>query len=185
MKEIHQDAKPGLRPLKGALNMRNGCSKHRLDNIARNPAVILLITMVLLSVSCPVWAGSREDRSAKILPPNSKPYGKAYGEWSGAWVRWLFSIPAEISPILDLTGQDAAAGQSGIVWFLVPTFGGIAERSVTIPAGTYGPAVDDGYCLMLAPLAHGEHTIQFTAALPDGSFSEDVTYHIAIADSHE
>ena len=32
-----------------------------------------------------------------------------------------------------------------------------------IPAGTYGPAVDDGYYLMLAPLSAGQHVIHIAA----------------------
>jgi len=50
-----------------------------------------------------------------------------------------------------------------------------------IPAGTYGPTVDDGVYLMLAPLSAGAHTIHFTVAAPDGTFSLDVTYNLTVA----
>lgn len=46
--------------------------------------------------------------------------------------------------------------------------------------GTYGPSVDDGIYLMLAPLSAGQHTIHFTAALGDGSWSLQVTYHLTV-----
>lgn len=39
------------------------------------------------------------------------------------------------NPVSDLTGQNAALGQGGPVWFLAGTFGGRAERTVTVPAG--------------------------------------------------
>jgi hypothetical protein len=52
-----------------------------------------------------------------------------------------------------------------------------------IPAGTYGPSVDDGYWLMLAPLSHGQHTIHFTAGQGSNpSFNLDVTYQITVGD---
>jgi hypothetical protein len=42
-----------------------------------------------------------------------------------------------------------------------------------IDAGTYAPGVDDGYYLTLAPRSPGQHTIHFTAANRDHSFSLD------------
>jgi len=58
------------------------------------------------------------------------------------------------------------------------------------PAGIYSPAVDDGYYVMLKPLAVGQHTLHFTGAHPGCSyeptgfsldpFSLDVTYQLTI-----
>jgi hypothetical protein len=214
-------------------------------------------------------AGEPVKAATGVLPPQSMPHGKPLGEWSGAWVQWAFSIPADQNPVLDTTGEFGAVGQSGPVWFLAGTFGGPAERTVTIPAGKalffplaeggwvntpqfgdpewspeqeafarsvigasidgvvglscqidgqevanledyrfqtppdatymitqpensiwlppgiYGPSVDDGYWLMLAPLSVGQHTIHFTAAQADGSWATDVTYHLTVADHSE
>jgi hypothetical protein len=41
--------------------------------------------------------------------------------------------------------------------------------------GIYGPSIQDGIYLMLAPLSKGQHTIHFTA----GTFL-DVTYHLTV-----
>jgi len=52
-----------------------------------------------------------------------------------------------------------------------------------LPAGSYGPTVDDGIYLMVAPLRPGQHTVHFTAASKDswaGDFSLDVTYHLTV-----
>jgi hypothetical protein len=50
-----------------------------------------------------------------------------------------------------------------------------------LPAGTYGPCVDDGIYLMVAPLSAGEHTIHFTAATSAwGPFALEVTYHLTV-----
>ncbi len=65
---------------------------------------------------------------------------------------------------------------------------------VTLPEGdifgagpaTYGPSMDQGYYLMLAPLSAGEHTIHFKGSMPATidpywtPFSVDVTYHITV-----
>jgi hypothetical protein len=71
----------------------------------------------------------------KILPIGSTPYGMTYGEWGDAWWQWVMSIPADINPVADPTGECAAVGQSGPVWFLAGTYGGAVERTITIPAG--------------------------------------------------
>jgi hypothetical protein len=52
------------------------------------------------------------------------------------------------------------------------------------PAGPYHPCVDTGYYLMLAPLSAGRHTIHFTGANSDGSFSLNVTYHLTVLRDH-
>jgi hypothetical protein len=73
--------------------------------------------------------------NAAVLPASAKPYGKTYGEWSAAWWRWALAIPADSNPITDQTGEDAAIGQSGSVWFLAGNVGGVTARTVTVPAG--------------------------------------------------
>ena len=238
-------------------------------------SALLVIGLFLTSPSARADSDDRhgndrdgERRALGIFPPDSRPYGKTYSEWSGAWWRWAYSIPASVNPVADRTGIHAAEGQSGKVWFLAGTFGGLANRTVTIPegkalffpianeiwvntpqfgdnpwspeqeifargliatildnittltceidgqvvrhlssyrfhtavgedymvtfpedsvslpAGTYGPSVDEGYYLMLAPLSVGHHKIHFTAAATDGSFSLDVTYHLTIKEDH-
>ncbi len=204
----------------------------------------------------------------KVLPIGSMPYGHEYGVWSGLWWQWAYQFPLSASPVTDPNGDLAALGQSGPVWFLAGTYGGVAERTVTIPAGKalffpiidtiwvnlpelgdnpwsdeqrafartqiapfidnaydlscqidgvevmnvadyrcrtpdgkeymvflpadnvfapygltepgiYGPCVDDGIFLMLAPLTAGKHTIHFTAASPP-AFTLDVTYDLMV-----
>jgi hypothetical protein len=45
-------------------------------------------------------------------------------------------------------------------------------------AGTYFPAVDDGYYVMVAPLPNGHHTIHFHGL--GGPYVIDMTYHIYV-----
>lgn len=54
-----------------------------------------------------------------------------------------------------------------------------------VGARTVGPAVSDGYYVLLAPLPSGQHTINFTGAIPpqapgDPGYAEDITYHINV-----
>src|SRR5690242_12084267 len=72
---------------------------------------------------------------AKVLPPNSSPYGKSYAEWSAAYWQWLLSLPVDGHPGADTPDFDVTEGQSGPVWFLTGPFGTV-ERNITIAAGT-------------------------------------------------
>jgi hypothetical protein len=234
--------------------------------------LLALLGALIVAAGIPFAApavGESPNLNPKILPINSMPYGMSYGAWAGAWWRWCYSIPAAVNPVQDQTGENAAIGQSGPVFFLAGTFGGPAERTVTVPAGkalffpilnyvwinvpelgdnpwspeqeafaralvagimdlatnmtcqidgrpvlnidayrcetppgedymvtlpdfsnawpilpagTYGPCVDTGYYLMLAPLAAGKHTIHFTGELTtDPPFSLEVTYHLTVS----
>jgi len=46
--------------------------------------------------------------------------------------------------------------------------------------GTYSPAIDDGYYVMLKPLQVGTHTVQIVGASPACGLSLDVTYDLTI-----
>jgi hypothetical protein len=70
-----------------------------------------------------------------VFPADSKPYGMTYGEWTARFWQWLHSIPKPDNPAADPTGKNCGLKQTGPVWFLPGTFGGINERTCTIPAG--------------------------------------------------
>ncbi len=48
-------------------------------------------------------------------------------------------------------------------------------------AGTYFPAVDDGYYVMLSPLPPGNHVIHFHGWAPSANFSLDITYYLTVS----
>jgi hypothetical protein len=79
--------------------------------------------------------GSGHAGNPGIIPPQSKPYGKSYGEWATKWWQWVMSIPADRNPLTDETGEFADEGQSGPVWFAAGTFGNSVERSYSVPEG--------------------------------------------------
>ena len=60
-----------------------------------------------------------------------------------------------------------------------------ADNLFGIDPGTYSPAIDDGFYVMLKPLSVGPHTLHFEGAsagcpLIGGPFSVDVTYNLTI-----
>ena len=74
------------------------------------------------------------------------------------------STPAGEAFMVDLPEND--------VWGIVGT--PIPDDGVLEP-GLYGPSIQDGIFVMVAPLAAGEHIIRFTA----GDFL-DVTYNLTV-----
>jgi hypothetical protein len=70
-----------------------------------------------------------------VFPPQSRPYGLTYNEWSARWWQWAFSLPIDKSPLFGTA--DCSEGQSGPVWFLPgATVGGPTPRQdCTVPPG--------------------------------------------------
>jgi hypothetical protein len=99
-----------------------------------------------------VGFASASQAGGVVLPPQSHPYGKSYGEWSAEHWKWTYSLPADAHPLTDTAS--VSAGQSGPVWFLGGTWAptedlngnlmGIADRAVTVPSGKalFMPIVD-------------------------------------------
>ena len=112
--------------------------KHILSltrNLRPGRAWSVLTGVALLAMTTsPAFADNGPDDGPRILPLNSHPYGKTYGEWATAWWQWALSIPADRSPLTDPTGALFAEGQSGPVWFR-GTFGTSGERTSTMPPG--------------------------------------------------
>lgn len=100
-------------------------------------ATLLAAALLAFAVTSPVQAGKGNQDNPGILPPQSNPGGKTYSEWAGAWWQWAFAIPTPINPLADTTGQYAAVGQEGPVWFLAGVWGaeGPVVRECAIPAG--------------------------------------------------
>ena len=96
---------------------------------------MLLATAILSFGAASAQAGGGNEGNPGILPPQSHPLGKTYGEWTAAWWQWALSIPAPINPLTDMTGEFAGVGQQGPVWLLAGTFGSSVERTVSVPTG--------------------------------------------------
>jgi hypothetical protein len=71
-----------------------------------------------------------------VYSVDDKPYGLTYGQWTANFWKWMISIPQQDNPNNDPTGEKCAINQTDPnVSYLAPTFGGVAERTCTIPSG--------------------------------------------------
>jgi hypothetical protein len=112
-----------------------------VNNRLQTAAIIVIVTLfallIITSLSGNLSIQAQEDtRDAdlKIFPPDSKPYGLTYEEWTAKWWQWAYSMPEEGNPMVDDTGEDCANNQAGPVWFLAGTGGGAVTRECTIPS---------------------------------------------------
>lgn len=71
----------------------------------------------------------------RIVAPDQTIFGKSYSELADEWTNWLVKEPFATNPAFDPDGQLCDRNQSGRVWFLASTFGGIVDRTCEIPAG--------------------------------------------------
>ena len=88
-------------------------------------------------------AQSRHNPNPGIFPPDSRPYGHTYGEWSAKETIWSFSLPFNYNPLTDTAPVDTA--QKGKVWYIGGAFVStnvitgetiaIVTRNVNIPRG--------------------------------------------------
>lgn len=71
-----------------------------------------------------------------VYPPGSWPLLKPYSVHAAEWWQWVLAQPADVSPLLDTTGEHCAQGQSGSRFFLVGSADGSpVVRSCKVPVG--------------------------------------------------
>lgn len=92
----------------------------------------LVILSILLGIGTQAPA---ENPNPGVFPPESRPFGATYNEWTARWWEFMVSIPAPSNPILDTTGADCGIGQSGPVWFLGGAGAEGISRQCMIPVG--------------------------------------------------
>jgi hypothetical protein len=117
-----------------------------------------------------------------VLPPQSHPHGKTYGEWEAAFTQWAYSMPADANPLTDTA--PVSAGQTGHVWFIGGTFAptinvfptgtvitGKVTRDVTIPTGTslFFPLID-----VEVSTAEGNGTTEAELRASAKAFADDI-----------
>ncbi len=104
-------------------------------NHGRGLIAVLALVIGLLLPTTPPPAQAQGNLNPGVLPPNSRAFGKTYGEWGAKWWQWVFSVPAPINPNLDPTGENCGQGQAGPVWFIAGNFGGAFTRTCKVPPG--------------------------------------------------
>jgi hypothetical protein len=88
-----------------------------------------------------------DSKNEGVFAIDSKPYGVSYEDWTIKYWQWLLSMPVDVSPRTDTTGERCTQEQEDSpVFFLVGAGGGVVERTCTVPAGK----------AILVPVAHVE-----------------------------
>jgi hypothetical protein len=137
-------------------------------------AISIVVGLMAGSVS-QVWAGNP---TPGVIPPNAKPHGMTYGEWSARWWQWALSLPGDQNPFFDEGGNcsNGANGQLGPVWFLtgVINVSGTAERYCTVPAGKalFFPIINVECSTLEAPPFHGDNEAELRACAKGFGFGE-------------
>jgi len=109
--------------------------KNRKQYLRNVIAAFVLVLGLMMSTTTPQAQSGNNLGNPGVIPPNAKPYGMSYGEWSAKWWTWVFTIPTSINPNLD-PAADCSNGQLGPVWFLPAVIGGgTLTRSCKVPAG--------------------------------------------------
>jgi hypothetical protein len=77
-----------------------------------------------------------DSKNEGVFAIDSKPYGVSYEDWTIKFWQWLLSMPVDVNPTTDTTGERCAQEQEDSpVFFLVGAGGGVVERTCTVPAG--------------------------------------------------
>ena len=70
-----------------------------------------------------------------IVQPDEYVDGQPVTEYTASWWQWTYTMPPELSPVRDTTGEYCDVGQRGEVWFLAGGYGSSTiQRECTIPA---------------------------------------------------
>jgi hypothetical protein len=91
----------------------------------------LLAALTLIAVLAGISPAAARNVNHGVIPPHDDTYGKSYEEWSVAWYRWEFSLPATNHPVLDETGADCDRGQQGKVWFVAGLYSFTGQTEAT------------------------------------------------------
>ena len=94
-------------------------------------AALALVIGLTITTSTPL---AQSGGNPAVIPPNARPYGLTYGQWSARWEQWVLSLPVAGNPQLGCPNPPDA-GQSGPVWFITPQIGTPASCSINVPTG--------------------------------------------------
>jgi len=82
------------------------------------------------------YATTPEPTAVEILPPDEPYAGATRGEWEARWWQWAVSMPVDVNPTFDTTGERCGYGQSGPVFFLPTGAGGESgDYTCVVPEG--------------------------------------------------
>ncbi len=96
-----------------------------------------LLTAVAVLAFC-TCTGASPDFTSATVSIDEYVDGKPVAEYVNRWWQWTFTMPPELSPVRDTSGEHCDVGQSGDVWYLAGGYGSSTiRRKCTIPYGRH------------------------------------------------
>jgi hypothetical protein len=144
-------------------------SEVALSTVAESSLATASDTVVEASVST-----TPESPAVEILPPDESWAGATRGEWDARGWQWVVSLPADINPAVDGSGDFCGYGQFGPVFFLPGSFATGAATTCVVAEGTAIFASAGAECSTVEPppyFGRNEEELRacVTAALDDFS----------------
>ena len=103
-------------------------------------SVLIAVLLGLVAAGHETPAGLAQEATpvaaGVVLPPDAEVDGLDLAGWSVRSWQWFFSLPQDVNPFFDATGEICGYGQSGPVFFLAGAEGSL-ERSCVVPEGAY------------------------------------------------
>jgi hypothetical protein len=103
-------------------------------------SVLVAVLMGLIAVGHDTPAGLAQEATpvaaGVVLPPDGEVDGLDLAAWSARSWQWFFSLPQDVNPYFDATGEICGYGQSGSVFFLSGAEGSV-ERICVVPQGVH------------------------------------------------
>jgi hypothetical protein len=109
----------------------------RLRRLNRLSILTILTIMIMYTFMMMLTGTSFADNiNPGVFAVDSKPYGSTYEDWTIRFWQWLLPIPADKSPMTDMTGEHCGVNQNSTslrVFYLVFVGGGSAVRTCDVP----------------------------------------------------
>ncbi|OZG74486.1 hypothetical protein BTA51_05635 [Hahella sp. CCB-MM4] len=102
--------------------------------------VVFLLSMVLVSSHGMTKSLGSTTESMEKYMVSSSDYvaGHPVSDYANRWWMWAFSVPDDVSPVRDKSGEFCQVSQQGDVWFLAGGYGSSKiKRTCVVPAGKY------------------------------------------------
>ncbi len=129
-----------------------------------------VVLSLLLVTSVPA-AQAGSNANSRVFPPNARPHGQTYAEWSALWWQYYLELPAAENPIADPSGTQCHVGYVEQVGLL---FGSLNTVHCTIPAGTmlFTPASLVECSTLEAPPFYGGNEAELRACARSFRFTD-------------
>lgn len=97
-------------------------------------AAVPSLVLAGVAIAQTAQATAPDGRGVEVLAPDEPWAGLTRGEWDAQWWQWAVSMPEDVNPNFDPTGERCGYGQSGPVFFLPANFGGEAATITCVVA---------------------------------------------------